>query len=216
MLAEVGSFLKCPYLPLWVVARPSHYTCLVGTDIRINDDFGILYAREKYMEAFDRLDSARVGMLEVRSADCLIDSLGLRPYFKRGLIQDDLLLRSDFERFCVDLYERQVRHCLEAHSTPKSCLTHHHRSGSCSTLTAWALQVSKNFVEHRHISFPCEPRRGIGPERGPARLMPDSVDGRACRFFRRHGHLQRGFWLAGGLVTILGSVHSAVHAPKRR
>ncbi|KAH0482056.1 MAG: hypothetical protein KVP17_003075 [Porospora cf. gigantea B] len=100
LLAEVGSYFKCPFFPLWVLAKASHYSTFLGVDIRLNDDFGVLHARDWGLKAFDQFDSARSGMLGSDQVQLLINKLGLHA-FDWGIVEDNLLLRSDFMNYCV-------------------------------------------------------------------------------------------------------------------
>mmetsp|Transcript_12056 Transcript_12056/g.23575 ORF Transcript_12056/g.23575 Transcript_12056/m.23575 type:complete len:463 (+) Transcript_12056:388-1776(+) len=74
---EVGSFLKKPFLPVWVVGSDSHYTVLFGTDPNINKESERQAALAKAKRAFKEQDREENGFISVENLGEVMRSLDL-------------------------------------------------------------------------------------------------------------------------------------------
>jgi hypothetical protein len=62
-LCQVGSFLKIPELPVWVVGSTSHFTVLFCTDRQINEESESDKLQTRVQRAFKSVDSAECGFI---------------------------------------------------------------------------------------------------------------------------------------------------------
>lgn len=62
-LCQVGSFLKIPVVPVWVIGSTSHFTVLFCTDRQINEESESDKLQTRVQRAFKSVDSAECGFI---------------------------------------------------------------------------------------------------------------------------------------------------------
>jgi len=72
---EVGSWLKQPLLPVWVLGSETHYTVLFCTDMRVNALSESESEFNRWRRAFDSLDSQGNGFIPTMQLEPLLQQL---------------------------------------------------------------------------------------------------------------------------------------------
>jgi hypothetical protein len=105
----VGSFLKNPVYPVWVVGSESHYTVLYSPEERVNEKTNAEEIFEKCQRAFIAKDANELGFLQGPDLPAVLEELGLshitsnsnslmflKSKIKMAGSSEDLILWSDF------------------------------------------------------------------------------------------------------------------------
>jgi hypothetical protein len=76
---QVGSFLKNPEFPVWIIGSESHFTVLYGTDRHCDEKSEDQKIFERGKRAFSSKDTQENGFVKVQELESVIRELGLVP-----------------------------------------------------------------------------------------------------------------------------------------
>jgi Domain of unknown function (DUF4205) len=96
----VGNVYKNPNLPIWVLGSSTHFTVLFSYDQQIAKISPAEKAKNEIREAFKQFQIDD-GIAEVQKVQDIVDSLGIIKHFPDVLVQEGIVLLSDFELWAL-------------------------------------------------------------------------------------------------------------------